>query len=113
MRPYILMRIESSYVDINDPSGKSTFQKQPRIQKSEKMIEKEVFQRLATHYKGAQTQHMNNADAADNIDEEEFLQNPDEHPRPILRVIIRNTEKKYISLKPLESKLEGLIANPG
>lgn len=31
MRPFILMKIDSSYVDINDPSGKDTFQKQGRI----------------------------------------------------------------------------------
>ena len=115
MRPFILMKIDSSYVDINDPSGKDTFQKQGRIQKSEKMIEKEVLNRLAQHYKGAGIQEIDGETEGNQEDEfqDESIQNPSDLPRPIFRVIIKNTEKKYLSLKSIESKLEGLVANQG
>lgn len=117
MRPFILMRIDSSYVNINDPLGKDTFQRQGRIRKSEKMIEKEVFQRLAAHFKGAGNQEVveDDEDTAlqDDVAFDGAISNPTDLPRPILRVIIKNTDQKFLSLKSIESKLEGLVANPG
>jgi len=58
---------------------------------------------------------------ADNSDQEDMggnfdlenIENFDSLPKPILRVFIKNTNKKFLKLREIEEKLIGLVANEG
>jgi hypothetical protein len=71
-----------------------------------------VIARLGTYY----SQNTENIDVALDVDDQfdpETFQNELKLPRPILRVFIKNTGRKFLSLRNIESKLEGLVANQG
>jgi double-strand break repair protein MRE11 len=82
MRPYIYMRLTADFIDINNNQDDSL--------RSEKLIEKDVIQRLGNYYQ----------------QEQDLV-------KPIMRVLIQNKSKKYLRLRPIEDRLKGLIANDG
>ena len=113
MRPIITMNISSTYIDINNPVGKGSFSQSAKQLRSDKEIEKQVINRIGAYYNNV----CHNVEAE--LPEELADFDIDNHqqdsniPRPIFRVFIKNTEKKFLSLKPIEQKLEGLVANEG
>ena len=52
-------------------------------------------------------------DFGEEIFDPDTFQNQLRLPRPIFRVFLKNMNRKYFSLRDIEAKLEGLVANEG
>ena len=112
-RPIVVMRINSTFIDINNPQGKGF------MLRSEQAIEQQVVNRIGTYYDqnvenvdtGREEEHlMGEGVGGYDID---ALQNHGGLPFPILRVFVKNRGKKFLRLRAIEEKLEGLVANTG